>query len=180
MEYPQQYNNPVFVDNRGTFAPLSLDYTDSFRIILNKKWIQSNISNNPLKYTLRGLHFQIGEHAQAKLIKVITGGIIDFVMDIREESPEHLKLHIFKLEPGDELIVPRGYAHGFLTTENNTIVQYLVDNVYSPQNEGIISYLDVDNLLERLKEKLPTEPNLKSKVIIHQKDLLTKNYKNAK
>lgn len=169
MEYVQLITNQVFLDKRGFFAPLALKYEDNIRQILNKNWLQSNISVNPKKFTLRGLHFQVGEFAQAKLIKPINGNIVDFVVDIRKESPEYMKLHIFEMRPGDELIVPRGYAHGFLTKEDNVVVQYLVDNVYSPKNEGILSYQDIPDLKSKI------EHYCTSSLLIHEKDLITKN-----
>ena len=98
MKKPELIKNNVFVDNRGTFAPLSLK-------TLNQKWIQSNISINPNKYTLRGLHYQYGKSAQAKLLKVIDGKILDFIIDLRPYSPEYNKISFFILEPGDELYV---------------------------------------------------------------------------
>lgn len=143
MEYPQVNFNQVFVDHRGTFAPLSLNSYD-------KEWLQSNVSFNPVNYTLRGLHFQVGEKAQAKLIKVITGSIVDFIVDIREDSPEYMKLYYYDMKPGDELLVPRGFAHGFMTTSFNTIVQYLVDNNYSPESEGSIYWREIKGLYEVL------------------------------
>lgn len=169
MEYVQLINNPVFEDHRGTFAPLSLNYENDIRDILKKNWLQSNISVNPRAFTLRGLHFQVGDFAQAKLIKVITGEIIDFVVDIRKDSPEYMKLHWFEMFPGSELIVPRGYGHGFITMEDDTVVQYLVDNVYSPANEGILSYKDVPGLEERIIKFCG------GGITIHDKDLITKN-----
>ena len=143
MENPQVNSNPVFVDHRGTFAPLSLYSYD-------KEWLQSNVSFNPINYTLRGLHFQVGEKAQSKLIKVITGSIVDFIVDIREDSPEYMKLYHYYMNPGDELLVPRGFAHGFMTTSFNTIVQYLVDNDYSPESEGSIYWREIKGLYEVL------------------------------
>ena len=169
MEYVQLISNQVFEDHRGFFAPLSLKYDDNIRDILKKNWLQSNISVNPKAGTLRGLHFQVGEFAQAKLIKVITGEIADFVVDIREDSPEYMKLHVFEMRPGDELIVPRGYAHGFITMDTNTVVQYLVDNVYSPQNEGVLSYKEIPELEKRIKYVFG------GGLTIHDKDLITKN-----
>lgn len=170
MEYVQLINNQVFEDHRGVFAPLALKYDDNIRDILKKNWLQSNISVNPTLYTLRGLHFQVGEFAQAKLVKVITGRIIDFVVDIRQDSPEYMKLHTFDMKGGDELIVPRGYAHGFVTMGYDTIVQYLVDNVYSPENEGILSYKDVPGLETKIRDYCKG-----GGVTIHDKDLITKN-----
>jgi dTDP-4-dehydrorhamnose 3,5-epimerase len=170
MEFVKLIHNKVFKDNRGTFAPLSLKYENSPITELNKKWVQSNISVNPVKHTLRGLHFQIGDKAQCKLIKVINGSIIDFVVDIRPESSEYMSVHTFGMDPNDELIVPRGYAHGFITLEDNTIVQYLVDNDYSPESEGSIYWKEVNvvkNILKRYEDS----------IIISDKDLITKNFK---
>ena len=157
MEFAKLIHNKVFKDNRGTFAPLSLKYENSSIIELNKNWLQSNISLNPVKHTLRGLHFQVGDKAQCKLIKVINGSIIDFVVDIRPESPEYMSVQMFGMDPNDELLVPRGYAHGFITLEDNNIVQYLVDNDYSPESEGSIYWKEVDiikNLLKRYEDSI--------------------------
>lgn len=168
MEQGFKIKNNVFVDHRGTFAPLSL-YS------LDKDWIQSNVSFNPKKGTFRGLHFQLGDFAQAKLIKVITGMIIDFIVDIRIDSPHYLKVYEFIVNPGEELYVPRGYAHGFLTTEDNTVVQYLVDNIYSPENEGSIYWKEFPEIVDTIKEYQDGVLN-EGELIISEKDLVTKNF----
>jgi dTDP-4-dehydrorhamnose 3,5-epimerase len=164
MEISKFKNNPVFVDHRGTFAPLSLNSE-------GKNWLQSNISFNPEIYTLRGLHFQVGEKAQAKLIKVITGSIIDFIVDIREDSPDYMKLYHYFMNPGDELLVPRGFAHGFITTSFNTIVQYLVDNDYSPESEGSIYWKEIDGLCDILNSYVVSDI-----IVMSDKDYITKNF----
>jgi dTDP-4-dehydrorhamnose 3,5-epimerase len=164
MESAVKITNRVFFDHRGTFAPLSLTS-------LNKNWIQSNISFNPNAATFRGLHFQIGEHAQSKLVKVINGRIIDFIVDIRQESCEYLNLYEFEILPGEELYVPRGFAHGFLTLEENTVVQYLVDNEYRPESEGSIFWREVPGLVKIIEEIYPNRP-----LNISEKDFLTKNF----
>lgn len=168
MERSIKIDNKVFVDHRGTFAPLSLK-------TLSKEWTQSNISFNPNKGTFRGLHFQVGEFAQSKLVKVITGSIIDFIVDIRPESPNYLKVFEYHLTSGQELYVPKGYAHGFLTTEENTVVQYLVDNHYSPENEGSIYWMEFPEIIETIKEFNDGNLNNES-LIISDKDLITKNF----
>jgi len=168
MEFGYKIKNDVFVDHRGSFAPLALD-------LLGKQWLQSNVSVNTTRGTFRGLHFQLGDFAQAKLIKVIHGMIIDFIVDIRPESPEYMKVSTFIVSPGEVLLVPIGYAHGFLTTEDNTVVQYLVDNVYSPENEGSIYWNEFPEIRETIKEffdgKLSTDD-----LIISHKDNYTKNF----
>ena len=165
MEVGYKLENGVFVDHRGTFAPLALD-------LLGKNWLQSNVSVNTTRGTFRGLHFQLGEFAQAKLVKVIHGMIIDFIVDIRPESPDYLKLQQFIVSPGEVLMVPRGYAHGFLTTEDNTVVQYLVDNDYSPVNEGVKVWTDYPEIEKKIKEIDPFFG--KDLVVIHDKDLVNK------
>lgn len=170
MEQPYLIENKVFEDNRGVFAPLPLNYDNSDNLELKKSWIQSNVSFNPNQYTLRGLHFQMGDKSQSKLIKVITGGIIDFIIDIRSESSDYMKLYVYNIKPNDELFVPKGFAHGFITTEPNTIVQYLVDNDYSPESEGSIYWKEVDELRVLLGE-------YESDMTISEKDLYTKNFK---
>jgi dTDP-4-dehydrorhamnose 3,5-epimerase len=168
MENPEIFKGKYFEDKRGVFAPLQLTYDEG---VLNKKWIQSNISYNPKPYTLRGLHFQIGEYSQSKLIKVISGKIIDFVVDIRPTSPDYLKVYKYEMMDGDELFVPKGFAHGFITLGFDVIVQYLVDNIYSPENEGSIFWKSFPEIVEEISKY--TEEKL---IVISNKDLLTKNF----
>jgi len=146
MEKAILFDSGTFLDNRGSFTPLSLELFDN-------KWIQSNVSVNDKKNTFRGLHFQKGEFAQAKLLKVIYGEIIDYIVDLREDSEDYMKLQEFKLTRNNALLVPRGFAHGFITTEKNTIVQYLVDNVYNKESEGTLFWNEVPELYKKLKGK---------------------------
>lgn len=125
MEEVILMKNPVFADDRGLFFPLPLD----------GRWVQSNISISK-KWTFRGLHHQHGNTAQTKKITVVSGSIIDFVVDLRKGK--FMNTAFYKLLPGETIIVPAGCAHGFLAMEDNTQIQYLVDREYSPQTE--ISY----------------------------------------
>ena len=168
MEKVHFIENKVFRDKRGTFSPLMLDKLD-------KNWLQSNISVNPRKYTLRGLHFQKNEYAQAKLIKVISGKILDFVVDMRTVSEDYNKVFFFEMNEGDEVYVPRYFAHGFITLKKDTVVQYLVDNDYSPESEGSIVWtnfkqikIKIENLVGNFDE---------NDITISDKDLVTKNFK---
>ena len=145
MERVHFIENRAFRDNRGVFCPLDLSKLD-------KNWIQSNISVNPKKFTLRGLHFQKNEYAQAKLIKVISGRILDFVVDLRTVSDDYNKVFFFDMKEGDEIYVPRYFAHGFITIQENTIVQYLVDNDYSPENEGVKVWTDYPEIYKEIKK----------------------------
>lgn len=152
MEKATLIHNPTFKDNRGVFAPLSLIFGGDKLELLRKDWIQSNISYNPHKFTFRGMHLQEGPYAQTKLVKVIHGAIIDFVVDLRVGSPDYLKVQHFIVDSNSELYVPKGFAHGFITTEDDTIVQYLVDNVYSKDSERSIlwaSFPEIKGIIEQ-------------------------------
>ncbi len=95
------------------------------------------------KNVLRGLHFQKEPYSQGKLIGVVNGSVLDVVADLRPGSPTYLQY--FKLEltnPDTLLFVPRGFAHGYYTLEDNTIFHYAVDNFYSPEHEGGLRYDD--------------------------------------
>ena len=165
MEKVHFIENKVFRDKRGTFSPLMLDKLD-------KNWLQSNISVNPRKYTLRGLHFQKNEYAQAKLIKVISGKILDFVVDMRKVSDDYNKVFFIVMNEGDEVYVPRYFAHGFITLEEDSIVQYLVDNDYSPENEGVkpwTLYPEIKNKIKELDSFFGEEL-----IVIADKDLIEK------
>ena len=138
MEIPYQLSQPVFKDHRGSFTPIRL----------TAKWVQSNISINDDIFVFRGLHYQEGEMAQTKLVSVIQGKIIDFVVNLNKESEEYGSLETFVLSSGDAVYVPKGYAHGFLTLQSGTIVNYLVDNEYSKEHEGCIQWDTVEEVKE--------------------------------
>ena len=153
---PQLFKTGVFGDDRGLFFPLDLKSC-------SKSWLQSNISISK-KHTFRGLHHQIGETAQCKLISVVKGSILDFLVDLRKGSFE--EACFFRMTPGDQLLVPKGFAHGFLALEEDTMIQYLVDNVYSPKTE--ISFDWKSN--ETVKELILAEVGDETKLLLATKD----------
>ena len=93
---------------------------------------------------LRGLHFQKGEHAQAKLVSVIKGKVIDVAVDMRPESSTYLQHVALELSEQNhlQLLVPRGFAHGYSVLEDNTIFFYKCDNYYNKASEGGVIYND--------------------------------------
>ncbi len=93
---------------------------------------------------LRGLHFQKGEHAQAKLVSVIKGKVIDVAVDMRPESSTYLQHVALELSEQNhlQLFVPRGFAHGYSVLEDNTIFFYKCDNYYNKASEGGVIYND--------------------------------------
>ena len=112
--------------NRDRYCDLGI--TDVF--------VQDNESLS-MKGVVRGLHWQAGEHAQAKLLRVISGSVWDVVVDIRKGSPtfgRHVSA-VLSAENGHQLSVPRGFAHGFIVLEDNTLFSYKCDNLYCPAAE---------------------------------------------
>lgn len=139
----------VFGDERGYFSPFFIQKEMDKEGIKFYGVVQCNRSKSA-KGVVRGLHFQKNPKCQTKLVEVIQGSAIDVVVDIREGSPTYGK-HIAVLlkpydandkESGRQLYVPRGFAHGFISLEDNTIFQYLIDNDYAPDHEGGILWND--------------------------------------
>jgi dTDP-4-dehydrorhamnose 3,5-epimerase len=107
-------------------------------------FIQDNHSFSNEAGTLRGLHYQLPPFEQSKLIRVIAGSILDIVVDVRPESNTFLEWQSFLLnsEEKKSLLIPKGFAHGFITLSDKTEVYYKVDEKYSPENEITINYDD--------------------------------------
>ena len=132
-----------FGDDRGYFSPYFIqDDLDKLGIRFERV-VQANRSKSS-KGVVRGLHFQKDPKCQAKIVEVINGAAIDVVVDIREGSPTYGQHTSVLLTPENnrQLFVPRGYAHGFISLEDNTIFQYLIDNDYAPSMEGGIYWND--------------------------------------
>lgn len=139
----------IFKDDRGYFFE-SFNHKEFCKAIGQEvNFVQDNQSYSK-KGVLRGLHFQKGEHAQAKLVSVLDGRIQDVVVDLRKNSPtfgEHLSIELGN-ENKRQLFVPRGFAHGFLTLSESARVLYKCDNYYNKSAEGGIRYDDQKLKLE--------------------------------
>ena len=135
------YEPKIFEDNRGIFYE---GYNKQLFIEngIDCNFLQDNFSKSINKYTIRGLHFQKGEHAQAKLVWCNKGSILDCIVDLRKESKTFLSYLTIKLseENKERIYIPRGFAHGFITLEHNTEVSYKVDNFYNKSSEETIIY----------------------------------------
>ena len=134
-----------FGDDRGYFSPYFIQKDLNGLGIKFEGVVQANRSKST-KGVLRGLHFQKDPKCQAKIVEVIRGAAIDVVVDIREGSPTYGKSVSILLTPDNnrQLYVPRGFAHGFVSLEDDTIFQYLIDNDYAPSMEGGIYWNDPD------------------------------------
>lgn len=133
----------IFDDGRGYFFESFNQKVFQEKTNINTVFVQDNQSMSH-RGVLRGLHFQKGEYAQAKLVRVIKGKALDVAVDIRPNSSTFGKS--FSIELSEEnklqLYVPRGFAHGFSVLEDNTIFSYKCDNYYNKQSEGGIMYND--------------------------------------
>lgn len=117
---------------------------------LNPDLVQCNISYNKKKGTLRGMHYQIAPHEEAKLVSCIRGAIYDVIIDVRPDSPTYCQWIALKLAahcsshsaPFKMLYIPEGFAHGFQTLEDDTLVFYQMSEFYHPQSSRCIRWDD--------------------------------------
>ena len=125
-----------FRDERGYFVE-TYHLHKFAEIGIDATFVQDNQSLSRLVGTVRGLHFQAPPAAQAKLMRVLSGSILDVVVDLRRGSPSYGRWCGTKLTAagGEQLFVPRGFAHGFCTLEADTEVAYKVDDYYAPECE---------------------------------------------
>ncbi|QDZ06934.1 dTDP-4-dehydrorhamnose 3,5-epimerase [Sphingomonas panacisoli] len=132
-----------FSDSRGWFAEVySEPAFEKLGIVCH--FVQDNHALSISPFTLRGLHFQTPPHAQAKLVRCVRGRIFDVAVDVRRNSPSFGQWVGAELsaDNGDQLFVPAGFAHGYLTLESNCEVAYKCSAVYAPEHDGGIRWDD--------------------------------------
>ncbi len=159
----------VHGDHRGYFVEtFRADKLEEF-LGYKLNFGQDNESKSS-KGVLRGLHYQLAPHAQTKLVRVISGRVLDVAVDIRRNSPtfgQHVAVEL-TADNKRQLLVPRGFAHGFVVLEDDTIFAYKVDNYYSPECDRGIAFndpaLNIDWMLKteelKLSAKDTTQPKL--------------------
>ncbi|MDU9689543.1 dTDP-4-dehydrorhamnose 3,5-epimerase [Priestia aryabhattai] len=133
----------VFGDHRGFFTE-SYNKEMFQQNGIDMDFIQDNHSLSQQPGTLRGMHYQLNDKAQTKLVRVTRGAIYDVIVDIRKGSPTYGEWQGFILSADNkrQLLVPKGFAHGFCTIVENTEVQYKVDELYSPEHDRGIAWND--------------------------------------
>ena len=162
----------VFRDKRGLFCETFNKKDFEAASGLTRDFVQDNQSISSYG-VLRGLHYQNGPTAQAKLVRVIKGSVLDIVVDLRKDSEtfgKHFSI-ILDDENFQQLYVPRGFAHGFVTLSKTSIFAYKCDNFYDSTSEGGIIYNDATLSLDW---HLPKED-----LIISDKDLKLPTFKEA-
>ena len=135
----------VFGDQRGYFSEtFRQDKLEEF-LGFTIPFCQDNESKSSFG-VLRGLHYQLAPHAQTKLVRVIKGSVLDVAVDIRKGSPtfgQHVAVELTE-DNKNQLLVPRGFAHGFVVLSEEAIFAYKVDNYYSPESDRGIAFNDTD------------------------------------
>lgn len=135
----------VFGDHRGWF--MESWSAKSFEVEgFHYHFVQDNHSFSQKKGTLRGLHFQTGKYSQAKLVRCTKGAVLDVAVDLRVGSPTYKKWVAVDLsaENKNQLLIPKGFAHGFLTLTDNVEFLYKADNYYEPQVDSGLRWNDPD------------------------------------
>lgn len=152
-----------FGDDRGWFSETwnNNGFADAG---LKFDWIQDNQAYSAAKGILRGLHFQKPPMAQTKLVRCLRGSVFDVAVDIRKGSPNYGKWVGLTLsaKTGNQILVPKGFAHGYLTLEPDCEVFYKVDAGYAPDEEGAVHFADSDI---GIKWPLPTD-----QITLNEKD----------
>ena len=155
----------VFKDSRGYF--FESFNQNKFNTLIGQEinFVQDNESFSS-KGVLRGLHFQTGAYAQAKLVRVVKGTVLDVVVDMRKESPTFSKHFSIELSEDNkkQLFVPRGFAHGFIVLSQTAIFSYKCDNFYDKASEQGLRY---DDPTLGIDWKLPS-----NEFIVSEKDLV--------
>jgi dTDP-4-dehydrorhamnose 3,5-epimerase len=130
-------------DNRGYFAR-TWSSREFEACGLNPRIAQCSVSYNRRRGTLRGMHFQIAPHQEAKLVRCIRGALVDVILDLRSDSPTYKKWEAFELthENGAAVYVPEGCAHGFQTLVDDTEVHYQMSEFYAPQSARGVRWND--------------------------------------
>lgn len=162
-----------FSDDRGFFSET---YNEQ-RFIdagINVRFVQDNHSRSEVKGTVRGLHFQAPPFAQAKLVRVTAGRIMDVAVDARPSSPQfgkHVRVEL-SAENGAQLFVPEGFLHGFVTLVPDTHVVYKVNNYYDRDSDGAVCWNDPDLAIDwGINE---------SDAVLSEKDALASSWRDLK
>ena len=147
MNEPHLFQRTIHSDNRGLFAEIWEEDFPWSKLGLSPA--QENVSISRRR-VFRGMHWQLPPFEQGKLVTVLTGAIRDFVVDVRKSSNLFCKLQVFELDGRNmqSLWVPPGFAHGFESLEDDTVVVYQLTNKWSPEHERSFSYISLGELTE--------------------------------
>ena len=163
----------IIADDRGYFMESFNEKIFLNEVGQNVHFVQDNQSFST-KGVLRGLHYQCGEHAQAKLVRVLQGEVLDVAVDIRPNSATYGQYEavVLSAENQKQFFVPRGFAHGFLVLSETATFFYKCDNFYNKESEGGIIF---DDSTLNIDWNFPTD-----QLIISEKDTILPTFKEAR
>ena len=153
----------IFKDSRGAFFE-SWNAKKFKQLGINEDFVQDNQSVSS-KGVLRGLHFQNPPYAQAKLVRVIEGSVLDVAVDLRKNSPTYGKHFsvILSEQNNKSFFIPKGFAHGFLSLEDNTVFNYKCSDYYNKESEGSLLWNDEDLKIDwQIDNPLVSEKDLQA------------------
>lgn len=163
----------VFGDNRGFFME-SWNKKKMEEAGLYYDFVQDNHSKSTVKGTLRGIHFQKGDKAQAKLVRCVKGAVLDVAVDLRKNSPTFKQWVGVELsaENKKQLLIPRGFGHGFVTLTDDVEFLYKADNYYAPEADAGIRWNDTEIGVEwGVENPILSEKDKKNSFLKDCKDL---------
>lgn len=157
----------IYSDDRGYFYE-SFNEKDFKKHVADIIFVQENQSKSQ-KGVLRGMHFQNGEHAQSKLVRVVKGAVVDVVVDLRDDSPTYNEVFSVLLSEDNhrQFFIPKGFAHGFVSLCHDTVFQYKCDNFYNKESEGHLNYQKINFDWDEIKTRFGI-----SEFILSEKDKL--------
>ena len=152
----------IFEDARGYFFE-AFSEREFAEKVCNCHFVQDNEAKSSYG-VVRGLHFQLPPHAQSKLVRVVSGCVLDIAVDIRKSSPTFGKYVAVEIsaENHRQIFIPQGFAHGYSVLSEEAVLEYKCDNYYAPESEGAIAWNDADLAINW---QIPSE-----KVILSEKD----------
>lgn len=135
----------IYGDSRGYFFESFSKKKFEAATGVQADFVQDNESKSAYG-VIRGLHFQKDPHAQAKLVRVVRGKVLDVAVDLRPDSPTYGRYHVEELSEDNHLqmFIPKGFAHGFSVLSDDAVLQYKCDGYYNPESEGGIAWNDPD------------------------------------
>ena len=162
----------VFADTRGYFFESYNKQSVKDTVLESYDWVQENESEST-RGVLRGLHFQKGDYAQAKLVRVIKGEVFDVAVDLRKDSATYGQWHgeLLTGENKKQFLVPRGFAHGFMVISETAIFSYKCDNYYAPEHDSGIMYNDPQIGIQW--------PDLDTDIVLSKKDQALNSFEEA-
>ena len=144
---PILFQNGCFRDERGSLSVMEIP-----KNIISFNQVHQCFVRSIRKHVLRGLHYQSGQAAQAKIVTCMTGEILDYVVNINKRSDKFGEVWCYKLDELNSLFIPKHYAHGYLTLTSETVVHYAFDNFFNQKLARTINFFD-----ENLNLNLPVE-----------------------